>query len=126
MTVELRHVANVAPYIRKKLALTSPTTGVRSVGIVRSWSNATELTIYNIRCSFRKNFSYFALARSCGILLALFVLSSEYRAVLIGFIYQKHLDLFDPFQKLTNLTIVLRDCPQSIHTNNRILECTSV
>jgi hypothetical protein len=33
---------HVIPYIRKKLALTSPTTGGRSVGIVRSQTKATE------------------------------------------------------------------------------------
>jgi hypothetical protein len=40
----IRHADNVAPSIRKKLALTSPTSGVRSVGIVRSRTQATELS----------------------------------------------------------------------------------
>jgi hypothetical protein len=34
--VGIRHADHVAPSIRKKLALTSPTSGGRSVGIVRS------------------------------------------------------------------------------------------
>jgi hypothetical protein len=34
--------SSVAPSIRKKLALTSSTSGVRSVGIVRSQTQATE------------------------------------------------------------------------------------
>jgi hypothetical protein len=38
----VRHADHVAPCIRKKLALTSPTSGCRSVGIVRSWTQATE------------------------------------------------------------------------------------
>ena len=41
------------PSIRKKLALTSPTGGGRSVGIVRSWTKATELMyvcMYVLKC----------------------------------------------------------------------------
>jgi hypothetical protein len=34
--VRIRHADHVAPSIRKKLAITSPTSGGRSVGIVRS------------------------------------------------------------------------------------------
>jgi hypothetical protein len=34
--VEIRHADYVAPSIRKKLAITSPTSGGRSVGVVRS------------------------------------------------------------------------------------------
>jgi hypothetical protein len=34
--VGIRHADHVAPSIRKKLAITSPTSGGRSVGIVRS------------------------------------------------------------------------------------------
>jgi len=36
----------VTPLYPQKLALTSPTGGGRSVGIVRSWTKATELVIY--------------------------------------------------------------------------------
>jgi hypothetical protein len=40
--VGIRHADHAAPYIRKKLAITSPTSGGRSVGIVtrglRPWS----------------------------------------------------------------------------------------
>jgi hypothetical protein len=34
------------PFVRKKLALISPTSGSRSVGIVRSQTKATELSYY--------------------------------------------------------------------------------
>jgi hypothetical protein len=36
MVVGIRHADHVAPSIRKKFAMTSPTSGGRSVGIVRS------------------------------------------------------------------------------------------
>jgi hypothetical protein len=36
--VEIRHADHVAPSIRKKLTITSPTSGGRSVGVVRSRS----------------------------------------------------------------------------------------
>jgi hypothetical protein len=39
--VGIRHADHVAPSIRKKLEITSPTIGVRSVGIVRSRTQAT-------------------------------------------------------------------------------------
>jgi hypothetical protein len=49
MDVRIRHADHVAPYIYiyiyispQKLALTSPTSGGRSVGVVRSWTKATE------------------------------------------------------------------------------------
>jgi hypothetical protein len=38
----IRHADHVAPSIRKKLALTSPKNGGRSVGIVRLWTEAME------------------------------------------------------------------------------------
>jgi hypothetical protein len=41
--VGIRHADNVAPSIRKKLAITSPTSGGRSVGIVRSRTQTMEL-----------------------------------------------------------------------------------
>jgi hypothetical protein len=40
-----RHVDNVAPSIRQNLALTSPTSGGLSVGIVRSRTHATEFSL---------------------------------------------------------------------------------
>jgi hypothetical protein len=44
--VGIRDADHVAPSTRKKLALTLPTSGGRSVGIVRSRTEATELVIY--------------------------------------------------------------------------------
>jgi hypothetical protein len=41
-TVWIRHADHVAPSIRKKLALSSPSSGGRSVGIARSGTKATE------------------------------------------------------------------------------------
>jgi hypothetical protein len=41
-TVGIRHVDHVAPSIRKKLAITSPTIGGLSVSIVRSWAQIME------------------------------------------------------------------------------------
>jgi hypothetical protein len=43
-TAGIRQADHVAPYIRKKLALTSPTSGGRSVSIVRSRTQATEFS----------------------------------------------------------------------------------
>jgi hypothetical protein len=43
--VGIRHANHVAPYIRKKLAITSPTTGGRSVGIVRSRTQTMEFSL---------------------------------------------------------------------------------
>jgi hypothetical protein len=40
--VGIRHVDHVAPFIRKKLAITSPTSGGRSVGIVCSRTQTME------------------------------------------------------------------------------------
>jgi hypothetical protein len=42
--VGIRHDDHVAPYIRKKLVITSPTSGGRSVGIVRSRTQTTEFS----------------------------------------------------------------------------------
>jgi hypothetical protein len=42
--VEIRHADHVAPFIHKKLAITSPTSGSRSVGIVRSRSQTMEFS----------------------------------------------------------------------------------
>jgi hypothetical protein len=43
-SVGIRHADHVAPSIRKKLAITSPTSGGRSVGIVRSRTQAMEFS----------------------------------------------------------------------------------
>jgi hypothetical protein len=40
--VEIRHADHVAPSVRKKLAITSPTSGGRSVGIVPSRTQTME------------------------------------------------------------------------------------
>jgi hypothetical protein len=45
MAVGIRHTDHVAPSIRKNMTLTSPTTGGRSVGIVRSRTQSTELSL---------------------------------------------------------------------------------
>jgi hypothetical protein len=46
MAVGIRHADHVAPSYQQKLALTSPTSGGNSVGIVRSRTEATELFSY--------------------------------------------------------------------------------
>jgi hypothetical protein len=43
MAVEIQQAHHATPYIRKKKALTSPTNGGRSVGIVRSRTKAADL-----------------------------------------------------------------------------------
>jgi hypothetical protein len=43
--VGIRHADHVAPLYPQKLALTSPTSGGRSVGIVRSRTEATEFSL---------------------------------------------------------------------------------
>jgi hypothetical protein len=45
MAVGIRHTDHVAPCIRKKLAITSPTSGGRSVGIVRSRTQTMEFSL---------------------------------------------------------------------------------
>jgi hypothetical protein len=45
MAVGIRHADHAAPSIHKTLALTSPTSGCRSVGIVRSQTKATDLLL---------------------------------------------------------------------------------
>jgi hypothetical protein len=47
--VGIRHADRVAPLFPQKLALTSPTSGGRSVGIVRSRTQATELVIETLK-----------------------------------------------------------------------------
>jgi hypothetical protein len=55
-TVGIRHADHVAPSIRKKLALTSLTSGGRSVGIVRLWTEATVFFFfYRKNGTFHKN-----------------------------------------------------------------------
>jgi hypothetical protein len=43
--VGIRHADHVAPSIRKELAITSPTSAGRSVGIVRSWTQTMEFSL---------------------------------------------------------------------------------
>jgi hypothetical protein len=43
--VGIRHADHVAPSIRKRLAITSPTSGGRSVGIVRSRTQTMEFSL---------------------------------------------------------------------------------
>jgi hypothetical protein len=43
--VGIRHADHMAPCIRKKLAITSPTSGSRSVGIVRSRTQTMEFLV---------------------------------------------------------------------------------
>jgi hypothetical protein len=45
----IRHADHVAPSIRKKLAITSPTSGGRSVRKVRSRTQAMEFILVSIR-----------------------------------------------------------------------------
>jgi hypothetical protein len=45
MAVGIRHADHVAPLYPQKLALTSPTSGGRSVGIVRWRTEATEFSL---------------------------------------------------------------------------------
>jgi hypothetical protein len=54
MTVGIRHADHVAPYICKKLALTSPTSGGHSVGIVRLRTAATEFITSLVQDGFWK------------------------------------------------------------------------
>jgi hypothetical protein len=46
MAVGIRHADHVAPSIRKKLAITSLTSGGRSVGIVRSRTQTMEFSFF--------------------------------------------------------------------------------
>jgi hypothetical protein len=46
--VRIRHADRVAPYIRKMLALTSPTIGGRSVDIVRSRTQTMEFVFSKV------------------------------------------------------------------------------
>jgi hypothetical protein len=45
IAVGIRHADHVAPSIRKMLAITSPTSGGRSVGIVRSRNETMEVSL---------------------------------------------------------------------------------
>jgi hypothetical protein len=47
--VGIRHTDHVAPSIRNKLAITSPTSGGRSVGIVRSQTQTMEFSLVYIQ-----------------------------------------------------------------------------
>jgi hypothetical protein len=46
--VGIRHADHVAPPLRKKLALTSLTSGGRSLGIVRLWIEAMEFFLIHL------------------------------------------------------------------------------
>jgi hypothetical protein len=46
--VEIRHADHVAPLYPQKLPLTSPTSGGRSVGIVRSRTQGTEFNFFSL------------------------------------------------------------------------------
>jgi hypothetical protein len=48
--VGIRHADHVAPLYPQKLALTSPTSGSRSVGIVRSRTQTTEFVYLFVCC----------------------------------------------------------------------------
>jgi hypothetical protein len=58
--VGIRHADHVAPFIFKKLEITSPTSGGRSVGIVRSRTQIME--IFNLRSNFENFLSPFRLS----------------------------------------------------------------
>jgi hypothetical protein len=45
MAIGIHHADHMAPFYPQKLALTSPTSSGRSVGIVRSWTQATEFSL---------------------------------------------------------------------------------
>jgi hypothetical protein len=65
--VGIRHADHVAPSIRKKLAITSPTSGGRSVGMVRSRTQTIEfsLVLYT-RCSVHELKSNFETCMKMG------------------------------------------------------------
>jgi hypothetical protein len=46
--VVIRHADHVAPSMRKKLSITSPTSGGRSVGIVRSQTQTMEFSFMGL------------------------------------------------------------------------------
>jgi hypothetical protein len=49
VAVGIRHADQATPLYRYKLALTSPTNGGRSVGIVRSRTQATEFSVVGMK-----------------------------------------------------------------------------
>jgi hypothetical protein len=61
--VGIRHADHVAPFIRKKLAITSPTSDGRSVGIVRSRTQTMEFFFFMRQTRRRKEHVY------CGIIV---------------------------------------------------------
>jgi hypothetical protein len=66
---EIRHADHVAPSIRKRLALTSPTSGGRSVGVVRSRTQATEFSLVFLMMVYNtQNRWVHALCSSSGVL----------------------------------------------------------
>jgi hypothetical protein len=52
---EWDHADHVVPLYPQKLALTSPTSGGRSVCIVRSWTQVTELLVRSLEGVLRHN-----------------------------------------------------------------------
>jgi hypothetical protein len=74
MAVEIRHADHVAPYIRKELALTSLTSGGRSIDIVRLRTQATEKKKDEMLCSLVKvNPKPFLLSRPSPTIGALLI-----------------------------------------------------
>jgi hypothetical protein len=66
--VGIRHADHVAPFIRKKLALTTPTSSSRSVGIVRSRTEATEFSLVLVFPSiFLHHLSYPSMLSSASV-----------------------------------------------------------
>jgi hypothetical protein len=68
--VGTRHADHVAPYICKKLAITSPTSGGHSVGIVRSRTQTMELVSYT---STTPNYTAYSGHSDRGIMLCVLV-----------------------------------------------------
>jgi hypothetical protein len=72
--VGIRHANHVAPSIRKKLAITSPTSGGSSVGIVRWRTQTTEFFFFLVSSVKRCNLSelrvfwFLSLGRDAGII----------------------------------------------------------
>ena len=67
--VGTRCADHVTPLYPQKLALTWPTGGDRSVGIVRLWTKATEFSLY-ISCLDLCNFRRNALKNLCKVFVS--------------------------------------------------------
>jgi hypothetical protein len=69
MAIWIRRADNATPLYLQKLALTSPTSSVRSVGIVRSWTKVTEfLYMYVCVCVYIYIYIYILMIRLSFIL----------------------------------------------------------